>query len=361
MAFFDKLGEMAKNVGDKTGDMIEVGKLNSRVSEAEKRIVEKKREIGEYCWARYIANIQLDPEVAKLCAAIKEDEALIAKTQAEIRSIKADKAAAPVVVEAGLLRCQQCGTGNPEGTKFCQECGAKLETPAPAAPVEVATCPSCGFQNPAGTRFCQECGRDMEAPQEAAGPLCPSCGAVNAADDRFCKECGAPLEEAPADEIRQEPPAGPVCPGCGAVNAADDRFCKECGSVLTVAEEPAPMEAPAETAVSEEAVEEEATPAEVVPEEASDIDPIAETPAVEETIAEEPAPASDPDPIAQTPVPEEGAVTTEEEPAPVPEIHLEPEEVPAPSIPAMNICPDCGTENPPGTRFCGECGKRLEG
>ena len=351
MAFLNKIGEMAKNVGDKTGDMIEVGKLNSRVSEAERRIVEKKREIGEYCWARYIANIQLDPEVAKLCAAIKEDEALIAKTQAEIRSIKADKAAAPVVVEAGLLRCQQCGTGNPEGTKFCQECGAKLETPMPAAPVEVATCPSCGFQNPVGTRFCQECGRDMEAPQEATGPICPSCGAANAAGDRFCKECGAPLDEAPAAENQQAPLAGPTCPSCGAVNGADDRFCKECGSVLAVAEEPAPMETPAETAVSEEAVAEEA----------SNIDPIAEPTLTEEAAPEEPAPASDPDPIAEAPIQEDAAVTAEEEPEPVPEINLEPEEVPAPSIPAMSVCPGCGTENRPGTRFCGECGKRLEG
>lgn len=351
MAFFDKLGEMAKNVGDKTGDMIEVGKLNSRVSEAEKRIVEKKREIGEYCWARYIANIQLDPEVAKLCAAIKEDEALIAKTQAEIRSIKADKAAAPVVVEAGLLRCQQCGTGNPEGTKFCQECGAKLEMPMPTAPVEVATCPSCGFQNPAGTRFCQECGRDMEAPQETAGPLCPSCGAANAADDRFCKECGAPLEEAPAVEIRQETTDGSLCPSCGAANTAGDRFCKECGGVLTVAEEPALMEAPIETTVLEETIAEEA----------STIDPIVETPAVEEAAVEEAAPASDTDLIVEAPVPEENSVTEEEEPGPVPEINLEPEEVPAPSISVMSVCPGCGTENRPGTRFCGECGKRLEG
>ena len=368
MAFFDKLGEMAKNVGDKTGDMIEVSKLNSRVSEAEKRIVEKKREIGETCWARYIANIQLDPEVARLCAAIKEDEALIAKTQAEIRSIKADKTAAPVVVEAGLLRCPQCGTGNPEGTKFCQECGAKLETPMPVAPVEVTTCPSCGFQNPAGTRFCQECGRDIETPQEAAGPVCPSCGAANTAGDRFCKECGTPLDEAHAAGNQQAPLAGSVCPSCGAANAAGDRFCKECGSVLTVAEEPAPMETSAETAASEEPAPmetpaEPAIPAEVVAEEASIISPAAETPAVEETIVEEPAPALDPDPVAETPIPEEAAPEepAAEEPEPVPEIDLEPEEVPAPSIPAMNLCPGCGTETRPGVKFCGECGKRLEG
>lgn len=145
MALFDKIGEMAKNVGDKTGDMIEVSKLNSQVSEADKRILEKKREIGEFCWGQYIANIQLDPEVAKLCAAIKEDEALIARMQADIRSIKADKAAAPVVVEAGLLRCQKCGEPNPEGTRFCQACGVRLEVPEPAPPGDAGDVPGLWF------------------------------------------------------------------------------------------------------------------------------------------------------------------------------------------------------------------------
>lgn len=31
MAFFDKLGEITKNVGDKTNDMIEINKLNSKI------------------------------------------------------------------------------------------------------------------------------------------------------------------------------------------------------------------------------------------------------------------------------------------------------------------------------------------
>lgn len=30
MAFFDKFGEMAKNIGDKTGDAIKIGKLNNK-------------------------------------------------------------------------------------------------------------------------------------------------------------------------------------------------------------------------------------------------------------------------------------------------------------------------------------------
>ena len=216
MALFDKIGEMAKNVGDKTGDMIEVSKLNSQVSEADKRILEKKREIGEFCWGQYIANIQLDPEVAKLCAAIKEDEALIARMQADIRSIKADKAAAPVVVEAGLLRCQKCGEPNPEGTRFCQACGVRLEVPEPAPPVMLATCLDCGFQNPAGTGFCQACGRDMDAAQMVSG-----------------------LPEAETPSVEEEP-AGKICRNCGAVNSGDNRFCRECGSTLDELEPPVP-------------------------------------------------------------------------------------------------------------------------
>lgn len=38
--------------------------------------------------------------------------------------------------------CQNCGTNNPEGTRFCSGCGAKLEAPVqPAQPVQNARPP----------------------------------------------------------------------------------------------------------------------------------------------------------------------------------------------------------------------------
>jgi len=60
-------------------------------------------------------------------------------------------AAAAKAAEAATT-CPQCGHQNPEGVKFCQECGAKLGGSAKLV------CPSCGSENDPGTKFCGACG-----------------------------------------------------------------------------------------------------------------------------------------------------------------------------------------------------------
>jgi class 3 adenylate cyclase len=60
------------------------------------------------------------------------------------------------------MKCPKCQADNPEGMKFCGECGAKLEK----------ICPSCNFSNPPQFRFCGECGHKLE--QEAAQKPEPS-------------------------------------------------------------------------------------------------------------------------------------------------------------------------------------------
>lgn len=69
----------------------------------------------------------------------------------ELDSQKAEHEAREKAAEsaAAAARCPSCGFDNPDGVKFCQECGAKLGG---------SNCVSCGAALQPGTRFCGECG-----------------------------------------------------------------------------------------------------------------------------------------------------------------------------------------------------------
>ena len=56
------------------------------------------------------------------------------------------------------------GHANPEGAKFCNECGAKKPEPVAAEPEAPTTvkCPKCGAENAAGSKFCNECGEKLQ-------------------------------------------------------------------------------------------------------------------------------------------------------------------------------------------------------
>lgn len=78
----------------------------------------------------------------------------IASAQATLSEAKQahEQATAQKAAEDAKGRCSNCGYKNPEGIKFCQECGTSLAAP------QAKHCTSCGAQLSAGTRFCGECG-----------------------------------------------------------------------------------------------------------------------------------------------------------------------------------------------------------
>jgi len=61
-------------------------------------------------------------------------------------------------------------------------------------------CPACGCENPDGNRFCEDCGRSLTA-------VCSACGAQLGAGKRFCGACGAPVGTAVAAEAAATVPA----------------------------------------------------------------------------------------------------------------------------------------------------------
>jgi predicted ATPase/class 3 adenylate cyclase len=65
-------------------------------------------------------------------------------------------------------------------------------------------CPSCGTENPEGKKFCIECGTPLAL-------SCASCGAALEGNEKFCGECGAPFSvQAPSDATVASPREAPA-------------------------------------------------------------------------------------------------------------------------------------------------------
>src|SRR5262249_19072153 len=56
------------------------------------------------------------------------------------------------------MRCPSCGFDNPQGLKFCEECGTQL----------LRVCPSCGQQVRPTAKFCGDCGPTLAAERKPA-------------------------------------------------------------------------------------------------------------------------------------------------------------------------------------------------
>src|SRR5208282_3726885 len=54
------------------------------------------------------------------------------------------------------MKCRKCEAEQPDGARFCNECGSKMDL----------ACPQCGKTSPPDSKFCNECGHDLRGPGE---------------------------------------------------------------------------------------------------------------------------------------------------------------------------------------------------
>jgi membrane protease subunit (stomatin/prohibitin family) len=84
--------------------------------------------------------------------------------------------------QAQMIACPGCGKPNPAGTKFCGDCGGKME-------VAMVPCVKCGATLREGAKFCNECGSKQEKIK------CTGCQADLPGGAKFCNECGTKAPE----------------------------------------------------------------------------------------------------------------------------------------------------------------------
>ena len=131
MAFFDKLSQAAKNIGDRTTDAIETTKLNSKIAAEKLAANEELLKIGQHYYNLYLAG-QADEAILEFCQAAKGHLDTADQLQAEIDRIKAENeaqkhASAAPAAQTQSIFCTGCGTQLPAGTKFCNSCGQRLD------------------------------------------------------------------------------------------------------------------------------------------------------------------------------------------------------------------------------------------
>ena len=141
--------------------------------------------------------------IAKSVVPQDSAEGKLLHAQSDLSDLK--KQETDILLEIGKQACQQNPSAWPQdgklkliqqniadAQKILDEAKAAQEQAdaAKAAEDAVGRCPSCGHKNPEGIKFCQECGTKLGASN------CISCGAELQPGIRFCGECGAQQGEA---------------------------------------------------------------------------------------------------------------------------------------------------------------------
>lgn len=195
MAFFESLGKKASEATAKAAQQAKVfsetSKLNSLISEEEKKINGNYYELGKL----YAAIHQNDYEenFAGMITAIAASERKIKAYRAQILEVK------------GVMHCQKCGAEVAKGSAFCSSCGNPMPKNETVDLSKCDKCAQCGALVEKGMRFCTTCGSPMSAPvvapaeqpnvpEAAATHTCPKCNAVLEADALFCTECGEKIQ-----------------------------------------------------------------------------------------------------------------------------------------------------------------------
>ena len=169
MELFDKLTELAVNVGGKANGALEMSRLTVQQKNEEKTLGELAQKLGELYLEILRGSDEIPEEVRPVFDEIIETEQRLHEVISAIEAKRAEEAAAmeakraeeaaarAAVPNYGGMKCLGCGPENASSAKFCAQCGVKLEVEVPKR-----FCVHCGMQITADSKFCPHCGGQQD-------------------------------------------------------------------------------------------------------------------------------------------------------------------------------------------------------
>jgi len=146
------ISEGAANAAKKSGNLVELTKLNMAISGEEDKIKALFTELGEALQDKHEKGEEVSEELLKTCKKIDEIKANIEELKKKIVDLK------------DVVLCPGCGTELPQETLFCPKCGTKQLPikPKEEAKVPENCCPACKKEVEDGTVFCPHCGHKIK-------------------------------------------------------------------------------------------------------------------------------------------------------------------------------------------------------
>ena len=136
MVFFEKLNKVAKNIESKTGDAIEIAKYTAQIASEENAHKEDLKKIGKYYYDLFAAGQVVDDAILPVMESAKAHMDKVEEARALIEKVKAGEEVVEEDVttvveqpkeEVTHKYCPNCGTALELQTKFCSQCGHKME------------------------------------------------------------------------------------------------------------------------------------------------------------------------------------------------------------------------------------------
>lgn len=151
--FGKKLSDAAKSTAKKSEEMIETGKIKSKIRDAENNIEKMKLSIGEAAYSKFKEGGKTFPEAEEICSGIDVVYESIKEYEEKILSLK------------HIRICPGCSSEVEDTVAFCAKCGHKFE-PLPVIEeeeeVDELKCKACGAHLEQGVAFCGGCGAKVE-------------------------------------------------------------------------------------------------------------------------------------------------------------------------------------------------------
>ena len=102
MAFLDKLSDIGKSVAQKSGELVETGKISMDIKKKERDAKTLKFELGKYIYQQFKSGQEIDDKVRTICSEIDVVYAEIASLEKEKDAVGAANVDDIEVVDAGV-------------------------------------------------------------------------------------------------------------------------------------------------------------------------------------------------------------------------------------------------------------------